>query len=107
MALTTCGETNIPVARTSSTESSLNAAVFDSKMAEILKLVFERTSKGARTIGSSPDNMRLTVLLGAEVGETEMVTISLTVAFIITELCAFTPAGTKTPTAMSVSRHLI
>jgi len=107
MALTTCGETNIPVARTSSTESSLNAAVFDSKMAEILKLVFERTSKGARTIGSSPDSVRLTMLLGMEVGETERVTVSLTVAFSVTEDCAFTPAGTKTPTAMSVStRHL-
>jgi hypothetical protein len=48
------------------------------------------------------------MLLGVEVGEIERVTVSLTVAFSVTEDCAFTPAGTKTQTAMSVSkRHLI
>jgi len=47
------------------------------------------------------------MLLGMEVGETERVTVSLTVAFSVTEDCAFIPAGTKIPTAMSVStRHL-
>jgi len=77
-------------------------------MAEILKLVFERTSNGTRITCSAPDNVRFTMLLGVEVDETESVTVSLTVAFIVTELCAFTPAGTRTPKAMSVSKqHLI
>jgi len=80
-------------------------------MAEILKPVFERTSKGTRMM-SSPDNVTSTAFAPRLTtfrlpGWTERVTVSLTVAFIVTELWAITLAGTKTPTAMSVSRNLI
>jgi hypothetical protein len=93
-------------------ENSASSAVVDSTIPEMLKLQFERTSKGTRTTGDTgPDNVTRTVLppmlmtlASIGFGRTERLTVSLTVAVSVTEDCAFTPAGTKIPTAMSVSR---
>jgi hypothetical protein len=97
--LTTCGETKIPVVRASATDNSLNPAVSDTKVAEILKPLFERTSKGTRITGDSapvPDNVKRTVLPlvapsipalpSMELGKTERATVWLTVPRSITEL---------------------
>jgi hypothetical protein len=109
--LTLCGETSFPVARTSTTDNSLNTGVVDSKLAEILKPLFERTSKGTRITGEPVlDNVIRTVLpvlttsASIEFSGTERATVSLTWPVSVTELCAFTPAGTKIPTAMSVRK---
>jgi len=61
----TAGETKDPVACTPTTDRSTSSAVFDSRAAEILKLVFERTIKGTRMTGDAapvPDNVIRTVL---------------------------------------------
>jgi len=88
--------------------------VDDSKLAEILKLLFERTSNGTRRIGaptSLPDNVRCTVLgpllttstfFSVKAGGTERVTVSLTVVVSVTDVCASTLADTTSINAISV-----
>ncbi|HEU4769381.1 MAG TPA: hypothetical protein VFS77_18580 [Pyrinomonadaceae bacterium] len=115
-AVTALRETKVPLARTSATETSAMGAVAGSTLAEILKSVFERTSKGTRITPSSPpalDNVNRTALplwttlllmfSRLELGEIERATVSLTVAVNVAEpVCASTRAHTTSITASSV-----
>jgi len=90
------------------------STIAGSRLAEILKLVFERTSKGTRITGSFvssigkvnrtvlPPLLITCTLLALEVGATESTTVSLTVALNVTALCAAIVAGTAHSTASSV-----
>jgi len=80
-------------------------------MAEILKLLFERNSKGKRMTGSSPDKVIRTVLtptfvistpLALKVGATESATVALTLPVNVAEFCAATLAEAINDTAKSV-----
>jgi hypothetical protein len=83
-------------------------------LAVILKLVFERTSRGTRITGSFlsstakvictvlPPLFTTCTLFSLNVGATESVTVSLTLPVNVTELCAATLAGTTHNSASSV-----
>src|SRR5688500_6561015 len=92
-ALTTCGDTNVPVARTPTPHNSLTATVVESSPTETLKSLFGRTSKGTRITCDSRlvlDNPKRTLFpllktsllmfSGLKLGAIERATVSLTVA---------------------------
>src|SRR4029078_12065247 len=89
------------------------AAVGDSKTAEVLNLVFERTSRGTRTSPSAPDTVSLTVLplfttstLPANESGTERATVALTLPCNVTRPgCACAITGITNSTAINVKRR--
>jgi len=113
-SLRAAGETILPVARTSITDS-WSSWVVDSTVAEILKSLFERTIKGTRTTGESPlDKLIRTVLPvcttcnAVESGAIESATVLLTLPVNVTEprfVCVSAVGGMRNTTPMSVRRQ--